>query len=94
MEKLAILMKSKFLNLPQKFYAALESIMMTDSENVKREQFKSLLVIFKENKDGQLNSDFESVFLTVYLIEVYKEFNRDLLEIIKSKIEFLLIRRE
>lgn len=84
MDKLSNLIKDKFSNLPNSFLIDLEGLFITDSEIVKKDKFKGLLNIFKENKDPQLLIEYETIFLTIFLLEVNKYFNTELISIFKS----------
>jgi hypothetical protein len=84
MDKLSILIKDKYSSIPNSFHILLEGLFITDSEIIKKEKFKGLLTIFRENKDQQLLSQYETIFLLIFLLEVNKYFNTELISIFKS----------
>jgi hypothetical protein len=84
MDKLSILIKDKYSSLPNSFHLHLEGLFITDSEIIKKEKFKGLLSIFRENKDPHLLSHYETIFLIIFLLEVNKYFNTELISIFKS----------
>ena len=91
MDKLSNHIKEKFSLLPLNYLKSVESLLITDCHNIKREKFKNLITIFEENNLPELIKDYETIFFTIFLLDVFKDFNREVMAIFKSN--FLLKAR-
>ena len=84
MDKLVNLIREKMTNLPENFVSLLELLLITDCENFKKEKFKLILSLYKENKDISFKNDYEAIFLLIFLLGINKDFNTELLALLKS----------